>query len=105
MSSFYSEDSTFDPKGPFEAKQCKFILVHMMSGHQLPYTSEKQLKAERRLYVQIKLSGVEQDEQKEKTKAVKNNGQYKTHVVTLALGNVLLYSNTLGLSRRYLETF
>ena len=46
----------------------------MMNGHQLPYTNEKQLKAERRLYVQIKLSGVEQDEQKEKTKAVKNNG-------------------------------
>ncbi len=46
----------------------------VITGHQLPYSSEKQLKADRRLYVQLKVTGVECDDQKNKTRIVKNNG-------------------------------
>ncbi len=54
---------------------CVLFPWQVISGHQLPYSSEKQLKTDRRLYVQIKVTGVESDEQKNKTKIVKNNGK------------------------------
>ena len=49
--------------------------AQIISGHQLPYKSESSLKSERNLYVQVRLSGVDKDNQKEKTKNVKNNGK------------------------------
>ena len=57
--------------------------LQVISGHQLPYSSEKQLKTDRRLYVQIKVTGVESDEQKNKTKIVKNNGNVLLILVIL----------------------
>ncbi len=83
--SIFSENSTFDPRGPFDSRQCRFLLVHVMSGHQLPAspgTRRDARPADRRLHVQVRVSGVEAEEQRERTKAVKNNGetQFTLHV-------------------------
>ena len=45
-----------------------------MSGYQIPFNSEKSVKSDRSLSVQIRVTGVDADVQKEKTKSVKNNG-------------------------------
>jgi len=46
----------------------------VISGYQLPYKSEKLLKTERALSVQIRVTGVDEDIQCDRTKTVKNNG-------------------------------
>jgi len=50
-------------------------LVQVISGFQLPYKSEKVLKAERALSVQVRVIGIDDDIQSDRTKLVKNNGQ------------------------------
>ena len=47
----------------------------VLNGSQLPYRSEGSIKQDRGLLVQVKVTGVEADNQKEKTKTVKNTGQ------------------------------
>ncbi|ELU11919.1 hypothetical protein CAPTEDRAFT_102886, partial [Capitella teleta] len=66
------DDLPFNPLGPFEVK--KELKIKIISGHQLPFSNEKALKTERSLYVQLRVSGVEDDNAREKTKTVKNNG-------------------------------
>jgi len=50
------------------------IPVQVISGFQLPYKSEKLLKTDRALSVQVRLTGVDDDVQCDRTKTVKNNG-------------------------------
>jgi len=46
-----------------------------VSGHQIPYKLEKTMRSERSLLVQVRVSGVETDNQMLRTKTVKNNGK------------------------------
>jgi len=46
-----------------------------LSGHQIPYKSDKMIKSERSLLVQVRVSGVDTDNQVVRTKTVKNNGK------------------------------
>jgi len=48
--------------------------VQVISGFQLPYKSEKVLKTERALSVQVRVMGIDDDIQTDRTKVVKNNG-------------------------------
>ena len=48
--------------------------IQELSGHQIPYKSDKMIKSERNLFLQIRVSGVELDNQLIRTKIVKNNG-------------------------------
>ena len=56
----------------------------MISGFQLPYKSEKQLKADRVLSVQVRVGGVDDDVQSDRTRIVKNNGTW--HPVNCNIG-------------------
>jgi len=87
-----TDNSLFDPRGPYN--KVKQLTVRVISGIQLPYTSENKVKSERSLQVHIRLHGVEPDCVKEKTKTVKNNGFYavwddfvsfRVHVESLAM--------------------
>lgn len=69
-----NENASFSPHGPHDENKSKTLAIQIISGHQLPYKSESSLKSERNLYVQVRISGVEKDNHKEKTKNVKNNG-------------------------------
>ena len=57
----------------------------MISGYQIPYKSEKLIKTERPLSVQVRVTGVEEDIQCDRTKTVKNNGPYVRLSVRLYL--------------------
>ena len=52
----------------------------VLNGSQLPYRSEGSIKQDRGLLVQVRVTGVEADNQKEKTKTVKNTGQLMMNV-------------------------
>lgn len=41
----------------------------------MPFQSEKSLRSDRAFYVQLRVTGVEEDNAREKTRAVKNNGE------------------------------
>jgi hypothetical protein len=94
------DDVPFNPFGPFEVQ--KVVTVKVISGHQLPFSNEKSLKTDRTLYVQLRVSGVEEDNAKERTKAVKNNGfnpmwneelRVKLRVPELALFTLSVFSH------------
>ena len=53
-------------------------MVQVICGYQLPYKSEKMLKGERSLSVQVRVIGVDDDVQSDRTRVVKNNGQSYT---------------------------
>ena len=56
----------------------------MISGYQLPYKSEKLLKTERALSVQVRLTGIDDDAQCDRTKTVKNNGASVAYLFIMA---------------------
>jgi len=58
--------------------------VQVISGYQLPYKNEKLVKAERALSVQVRVVGVEDDAQCDRTKIVKNNGLLLSPSLSLA---------------------
>ena len=49
--------------------------LKVISGHQLPYKSESNVKKERDVSVQVRIAGVEVDTQRDRTKTIKNNGK------------------------------
>ena len=49
-------------------------MTQIISGHQLPYKSDSNVKNKRDVSVQIRIAGVEADVQRERTKTIKNNG-------------------------------
>ena len=56
--------------------------MKVISGNQIPYKSESNIRKDRELHVLVRVAGVEADNQKEKSKTVKSNGTV-LHLITI----------------------
>ena len=54
----------------------------------MPYKSDRMIRSERSLLVQVRVSGVEADSQLVRTNAVRNNGKYELSTAVSGLTTV-----------------